>query len=226
MVQKSIQRGRPLGFDPEEALTAAMQLFWERGYEASSIEELEQRTGLSRTSLYNTFGSKRELFSRALERYQRLLADEMLGPLEEGSNGLDDVDSFLGRLATQVKSRSWPSGCLMVNSMTEFGGGDPDIVRRAGGYVRRVRRAIGAALQRAAASGEIPGDGREPKTDLLLALVMGIMVAARSGLPRKETLALVDAARAQLGSWRSAATAAPSPDRLESSAARVTASAG
>ncbi len=205
MVQKSAQRGRPLGFDPERALTAAMALFWERGYEASSVEDLEQRTGLSRTSLYNTFGSKRELFSRALARYQQLLTDQMLEPLEQGSGGLDDLHAFFGRLAAQLKSRSWPAGCLMVNSMTEFGGGDADVVRRAGEYVRRVRRAIGAALERSAASGEIPGDGIQTRADLLLALVMGIMVAARSGLPRKETLALVEAAHAHLRSCRSAA---------------------
>lgn len=204
MVQKSARRGRPLGFEPEEALTAVMQLFWEQGYEATSIEDLERRTGLSRTSLYNTFGSKRDLFSRALERYQRFLADEMVGPLEQGSGGLGDLDAFLARLAEQVKSRSWPAGCLVVNSMTEFGGDDAEVVRRAGGYVRRVRRAIRAALERAAAHGEIPGGELETKASVLLGLVMGIMVAARSGLPRNETLALVEAARVHLRTWRSA----------------------
>ncbi len=205
MVQKSPARGRPLAFDPDDALAGALQLFWEQGFQGTSLQDLEQRTGLSRTSLYNSFGAKRELFARALERYQSSLAERMLAPLEQGVEGTADLHAFIDAVARQLDDPVAPAGCLMVNSMTEFGGADREVVRAAGGYLARFRRAITAALERAVARGEIAGQGTEAKANLLLGIVLAVNVTARAGVGRGEIAALVDAAHAQLRAWSSLA---------------------
>lgn len=201
MVRKLSRRGRPLAFDPDLALDQAMRLFWERGFEATSLEDLELRTGLSRTSLYNSFGSKRELFAKALERYQRSLAERMLAPLEQGNEGIADLHAFIDAVIRQLDDPAAPAGCLMVNSMTEFGGADRGVVREAARYMARFRRAITSALERAAARAEIPGERIEAKANLLLGIVLGINVSARAGMRRSEIAALLDAAHMQLDAW-------------------------
>ncbi len=200
MVQKTVRRGRPLAFDPELVLDQAMQVFWRHGFESTSLEDLETATGLSRTSLYNTFGSKRELFERAIDRYQRSLAAEVLAPLEHGHEGLADLRAFVDAIARQLADRSAPPGCLMVNSMSEFGDTDPRVSREAARYTRRFRRAIEAALERAIGRSELADPDVREKTGLLLGLLLALNLAARAGL-QSETRAFLETAYAQIDSW-------------------------
>src|SRR5437870_3837584 len=110
--------GRPLAFQPDAALDAVTRLFWQQGFERTSLEDLERATGLSRSSLYNTFGSKRRLFELAVTRYLQLLDAALLGPLEQGSEGLADIDLFLDRLGAQLEP-GFIAGCLLTNSLAE-----------------------------------------------------------------------------------------------------------
>jgi TetR/AcrR family transcriptional repressor of nem operon len=204
MVQKSISRGRPLEFDPNSALDEAMKLFWEQGFESTTIQDLEQRTGLARTSLYNTFGSKRELFSLALARYQRLLADQMLVSLEQGEDGLLDLHKFFDLVARELKRSTTTPGCLMVNSMTEFGGTDAEVVGQAEAYLARFRNGIASTLNRAAARGEIAKKGIDEKAALLVGLLLGINVIARASVKGTGVSSLVKSAHALLDDWQGA----------------------
>src|ERR687898_2761085 len=102
MIQKSARAGRPLAFEPGVALDAVMRLFWAQGFEATSLDDLEAATGLSRSSLYNTFGTKRELFERAMRQYLDLVDANLLDPLETGTEGLADLDRFVSRLGSQL----------------------------------------------------------------------------------------------------------------------------
>jgi TetR/AcrR family transcriptional regulator, transcriptional repressor for nem operon len=202
MVQKSSGRGRPLAFEPDAALAAAMRLFWERGYERTSIDDLEQATGLSRSSLSNTYGTKREIFLLAIDRYLEFLDHVLLGPLETGDSGLSDIGRFVDQLGAQLDP-GFIAGCLLTNSLAEFGGRDAQVVTDGHGYLDRARRAIRAALVRAAAAGEIDEDAVEPRTELLLGLVLGINLVARSGVGKAQLSALIAAIHGEIGSWRS-----------------------
>ena len=73
---------RPKAFDPDAALQKAMQVFWERGYEATSVDDLVQCMGINRFSLYSTFGGKHQLFVAALERYHDTIVADLVGELE------------------------------------------------------------------------------------------------------------------------------------------------
>jgi TetR/AcrR family transcriptional repressor of nem operon len=203
MVQKSsgtAPKGRPLAFQRDTVLDAAMRLFWAKGFERTSLEDLEKRTGLSRSSLYNTFGSKRELFEQALTWYLEMLDRQLLGPLESGTEGLADVRRFIDRLASQLAPGSI-AGCLLTNSLAEFGGKDGRVVRQGQDYLDRARGSISAALTRAAAFGEVDAASVEPRSELLLGLVLAINLVARSGVGERDLRPLVAAVHAEVDLW-------------------------
>lgn len=197
--------GRPIEFLPDEALDAAMQLFWERGYEATSLQDLESRTGLARSSLYNSFGSKRDLYAMSLARYKQQLGELMFAPLENGTAGLEDIDAFLDRLAAglgRLLGAPNAAGCLMINSMMELGGKDREFAAMSQELFGRLRAAMTATLRRAVARGEASPDGLDGRVRLLLALALGINVKSRSGATREEIGELVHAAHELVRSWR------------------------
>ncbi|MFI5337331.1 MAG: TetR/AcrR family transcriptional regulator [Opitutales bacterium] len=200
-MQNAPTTGRPLEFDPEKTRAEIMRLFWEKGFTAVSLPELEARTGLSRSSLYNSFGSKQEIFGQALERYRREVGEQMCRPLEAGTRGLADLLEFFDAAARQFSSPAGAAGCLLVNSMVEFGGADEAVAGHVSEHLARLRRALAGTLERAAKLGEVPSGHAEEKANLVLGLLLGITVSARAGLPRAEVGAMVEAARTQIRGW-------------------------
>lgn len=205
--------GRPLQFSPDDALEKAMRLFWERGFEATSMQELQERTGLSRSSLYNTFGSKRALFERAVRHYGAPRDRGAVPQLKAGTRGLDDVHAFLEALVASLSAARQTRGCFMVNTVIEFGGEDARVRKAGADYFGRVQSALLAALRRAAERGEIAASGLEGRARLLLAIAMGINVQARAGASRKELAQLAHEARAEIEAWRHARAAAKARNR-------------
>ncbi len=130
---------RPKAFDPDEALQKAMQVFWERGYEATSVEDLVQRMGLNRFSLYSTFGGKHQLFVAALERYRDTIVADLVGELGQFFTRL--VDFF-------ASSKGW-CGCLMTNTAVELAPHDPRVAAKVQAYVVRLEEAFYRVLLQA-----------------------------------------------------------------------------
>ncbi|MGE0880891.1 MAG: TetR/AcrR family transcriptional regulator [Acidimicrobiia bacterium] len=159
-------RGRPRAFDVDAVAEAALRLFWERGFEATSLEDVTERTGVNASSLYAAYGSKRGLFGAALDRYRQFVG-EALVVLAEGDRGLDDVIEFVSWVRRGITSSDMPSGCLMVNSMVELGATDPELAEVAAAHRDRIRSALREALRRAERSGEI-----ERRTGAFRALVV------------------------------------------------------
>src|SRR6266480_6213904 len=94
---------RPRAFEEEQVVAAAKQVFWEQGYLKTSVGDLEEATGLSRSSLYMTFGSKRDLFAAALRVYLDTFVDRLLGPLESKDAGVREIVGYFKTLATLFK---------------------------------------------------------------------------------------------------------------------------
>jgi TetR/AcrR family transcriptional repressor of nem operon len=211
MIQKSSRTGRPRAFEPEVALDSAMRRFWSQGFEATSLDDLEAATGLSRSSLYNTFGTKRELFEHALRRYLDTLEANLLDPLENGTEGLVDIELFIDRLGSQLDDPRFVAGCLLTNSLAEFGGRDASVVRHGNAYLERAGQAIHSALTRAAARGEIEAADVGSRSEVLVGLVLGINLIARSGLGKARLSALVTAVHAELDGWRAAGARPDNP---------------
>lgn len=111
-----MERGRPRVFDEEQALDAALAVFWRNGYQAASLAELTQAMGISKPSLYSAFGNKEQLYLTALERYrvQQLSKHaEALAAEPDLKNALRD---FLRSVATMLTAPELPGGCMVVNS--------------------------------------------------------------------------------------------------------------
>lgn len=140
-------------FDPEEALYRAMLVFWRKGYDGTSVQDLEAATGLGRGSLYNAFGGKESLFLTILVRYGERFGAPPLRHLAE-----EDVREGLRRtLDAQVERLTQPGiprGCLIVNTALAEDGSDR-IGDRVTGAVRGMEVAFAAAFDRARAAGQI-----------------------------------------------------------------------
>jgi TetR/AcrR family transcriptional repressor of nem operon len=140
---------RPKAFDPDAALQKAMQIFWERGYEATSVDDLVQGMGINRFSLYSTFGDKHQLFVAALERYRDTIVADLVGELEQSAAGLAAIRQFFTRLVDFfASSRGW-CGCLMTNTAVELAPHDPQAAARVQAHVVRLEEAFFRVLLQA-----------------------------------------------------------------------------
>ncbi|MFC8528516.1 TetR/AcrR family transcriptional regulator [Nocardia sp. NPDC057227] len=178
---------RPRSFDEDRAIDAALRAFWTAGYEATSTEQLCAATGLGRSSLYNTFTGKRELFERALRRYTER-KNAALAELLAAHGARAGVRALLEQVVQAPADD--PPGCLVVNTLVELAPRDPAVAAllRADGGLRR--DLLAAALTAGQRTGEITAD--VPATDLATAVitaVTGMRVAARGGATRAELAA-------------------------------------
>lgn len=194
-------RGRPRQFDEEQVLDTLLELFWDEGFEAASMADIAEATGLNKSSLYNTFGSKDELFYRVLERYidvrQRILA-ETLGA--EGT--LEVLGLFLDLMRMEIDGESGARGCLAVNSSTELGPRDDRIAGLSDRYRGVLASAVRPPLERAAANGEIDAALVEVYVNTFVSLVVALSVAARSGMSREDLHRQIDSMGRLVDSWR------------------------
>lgn len=201
------RRGRPRSFDLDAATGAALRMLWAKGYEATSVEDLVQATGLAASSLYAAFGSKHGVLEAALARYDRD-RDELLAPLEHGTAGLEDLRRFLEAVRAGVIGPGGP-GCFMVNTTTEVAPRDARIAERTHRYRKRIREAVTCALARAAARGELPPEDAAQADDrarIIQATLYGAQVAARSGAT-DDALATLDTLERQIAQWAPATAA-------------------
>ncbi len=192
---------RPRKFDEDHVLDQALELFWKRGFQATTTRHLEAELGLSQSSLYNAFGSKQALLTAALDRYEARIDADLVRPLAEADAGLDAVDGFFVALGHWV-TNGGRRGCMVINLMAEDGGATPEIRVRTRRYRRRVRTALRCALRRAAARGDIGAVDVEARADLLIGAVLGVNIAARGGASVAELERLLAGTRQQIARWR------------------------
>ena len=192
--------GRPRQFDADDVLDAAVELFWRRGFEGTSTRDVATETGLTASSLYNAFGSKQALLDHAMERYERRITDALLGPLERSDEGMAALEAFVRGLGRWIAGDG-KRGCMLINLMAEDGGSTPEVARRTHAYRERLRTAFQRALRRAEQADETEAGHAAARADLLVALVLGINVAARGGATAAELRRLVAGMRAQIRGW-------------------------
>lgn len=149
---------RPRNFDEAEVLEGALALFREQGYEGTSVPQISERLGISRQSLYNTFGDKRGLYLRALERSGKEEVDTKLALLEADGSPLENVRTVIRGFA--AKAAQCPSrGCLTVTAMVE-NRDDPEALAVVAEQVARLEQGYGETLVRAQRVGELDDEVR------------------------------------------------------------------
>ncbi|WP_433477298.1 TetR/AcrR family transcriptional regulator [Spirillospora sp. CA-142024] len=187
---------RPRKFDEGRAVEAAMRAFWTAGYEATSTQELCTATGLGRSSIYNTFASKRELFVKALSHYMDVRTARLIELLQDGDGPVRE------RLRTVLEwavapDEDDPSGCLVVNATVELGPHDPGVAERLERDRRRRFATLKAAIEDGMRAGEIdPGKDADALAHYMISTISGIQVAARGGAGRDTLRTIADTAMA------------------------------
>jgi TetR/AcrR family transcriptional repressor of nem operon len=170
--------GRPRQFDEEVVLGRAMELFWLRGYERLGLAELLKHMGISRQSLYDTFGNKRGLFVRAIEHYRATQLSQALALLErDGSpvQNVRDVLAFFEGLALHQSGR----GCLVANALVEVHG-DDELSGLLGETLDLLRSGIERALREAQKGGELSEDKSPVElSHTLVNAMLGLVVMGR-----------------------------------------------
>ncbi|MEK2489163.1 helix-turn-helix domain-containing protein [Kitasatospora purpeofusca] len=180
---------RPRTFDEGRALDAAMHAFWANGYEATSTQDLCEATGLGRSSIYNTFSSKHDLFKRSLARYIELMTVPQIELLEDSElPPLERIRVLLARIVEaefEHRPEGRSIGCLTVNTVVELAGRDPE----ADAMLVRDQEVRLAALRAAIAAGQLAGAiaarrAPEELARFVNAVIGGMRVAAKGGADR------------------------------------------
>lgn len=185
---------RPREFDPERVLDAAMLRFWERGYRATSIEDLVKATGVKPGSIYSAFpGGKHALFVKSLERYSKLVVPQKLGELDAPDASVAEVRGYFDGLVRDLLSPEGRQGCLLVNTAIEKAAEDDEVAAVVRGHLARLERCMTRALETAVRRSEVrPGLDAAGAARLLVATAQGLMVVGKAN-PHEETLrAIVD----------------------------------
>jgi AcrR family transcriptional regulator len=186
-------RGRPRGFDRDEALESAMRLFWSRGYEATSISDLTHAMRITSPSLYSAFGDKKRLFLEAVQRYEqaagcfarKALTEEPTAELAIRRLLLDALKSF-----TDPKN---PKGCLIVLGATNCTVEATDIFEAVAERRRNAESAVRARIAAGQKAGELSDNADvDALTGVITATLYGLALKARDGAPRARLYRIVE----------------------------------
>lgn len=195
--------GRPKRFDPDRVIDDAVELFWKNGYRETTTRDLERGLGLSQSSIYNEFGSKRELYEAALDRYERDMHEQLVKPLVSArSDVLGAIKTMYEAVAGRVMCDR--RGCMMVNVMAEDAGRTTSMANRTLAFRKSFRELLRERLETAVRIGEATGGDIEARAEVLLTLVLGLCIGARGGVGDAEYGAMLDGIGALLDSWRAA----------------------
>ena len=193
-------------FDEQRALDRAVDCFWRRGYQATSVRELAGTMGIGGTSLYNAYGDKRALFVRCLARYANRSSRERMARMEEQHAPKQAVRAFLGEIIERSLKDPDGKGCLLVNSALDVAPHDADIAAAVAGHLGEIREFFRRNIEAARRSGDVPKTAdADALSGHLLGVVMGIRVLARISRDRdlmediaRPALALLDSPRSRL----------------------------
>jgi AcrR family transcriptional regulator len=199
MTKASLERGRPREFDRDHALRKAMEVFWERGFEGTSLSDLTRAMGIERPSLYSAFGCKEALFREAIDLYNRTESPGAQRMLETAATTREAISSMLHHYAETYTQPGKPPGCMIVLAAL-LGTPQNKKVRE---HLASHRRQSHEGLRQRIEAGKMAGDVPARADAAVIAgfystILEGLSIKARDGASRKTLNAIIDSAMA---SW-------------------------
>jgi AcrR family transcriptional regulator len=186
-------RGRPKNFDRSVALHQAMKLFWERGYEGASFDDLTAAMGLSASSFYNSFGSKERLYQEATEAYMAAAGKWFTGELNADTDTKTAFHRLLTAAAREFTRNDLPTGCMISLACTQVPPALTCLRETMVGYRGAAQSAMAARIQRGIDEGDVPKDTDvEALAAFYSALSRGLAVQARDGASRERLQEIVE----------------------------------
>ncbi len=193
-------RGRPRQFDADKALDRALDVFWRKGYEGASLDDLTRAMGINRPSLYAAFGGKEQLFRKALDRYAAGPAAYVRKALAEPTARAVAGRLLAGTVELLTRPRR-PRGCLMVHGALACGEGAESVRRELADRRAANQAALCERFERARADGDLPDECRAAELARYLLTVMhGMAVQSAGSATRADLRGVADMA---LRAWPS-----------------------
>jgi TetR/AcrR family transcriptional repressor of nem operon len=190
--------GRVRKFDVEEVLDVALETFWRQGFDGTPIQELCRAMDLQPGSVYAAFGNKRDLFVAAVRRYIETVSAEAVDRINGAPSGLQGLREYFSHLIDAMVDGKRQWGCLITNSVVEFATRDPELTGMFRLHLAKLQTSFAAALARARFDGELRSDAGPESAGMLVAVVQGMNVMAKSRPGRRALQGVVDAALAGL----------------------------
>ncbi len=193
--------GRPLAYDPEKALDAAMQVFWSRGYEATTLQDLLQAMGLSKSSFYQAFGGKKELFLRCIARYREKIGQGLIELLGNSGSAREFIERMLLNSAAEARRPNEARrGCLLMNTATECAQKDGDIAGEVSSGFDGLHALLCRAVRRGQEEGAITREVEaEALAGYLISSLGGIKTVVKSGADEQRVRDIVAVTLRALG---------------------------
>ena len=186
---------RPKQFDPDAALDRAVEVFWTHGYDGTSVQTLVDGLGISRSSLYDTFGDKDRLFLAALDRYRSRQTRALREALSADGPALDALRAFFHDAAARAADAQGPAGCFLANAAAERAHCCGATAKRVDVNRRRMAETLREAVARAQAEGDVPASrDADAAAHHLLVVAFGLNAAAQAGATADALRAAADAA--------------------------------
>jgi AcrR family transcriptional regulator len=191
-------RGRPRKFDPDIALRQALTLFWERGYEGTSLNDLAAAMGIASASIYACFGSKENLFRQVMGLYGATSGESPRRALREQPTARSAIEAMLRATANEITRPDTPTGCMLI--LTALTG--PVENQGVREFLADLRRDMHATIRDRLARGVTEGDLTAPPAGLdaiaryYTTVVEGLSVQARDGATRAELEEVITCATA------------------------------
>jgi TetR/AcrR family transcriptional repressor of nem operon len=172
---------RPRNFEADTVVELAMEEFWTRGYASTSPAQLAEAAGIGKGSLYNTFGSKRQLFDLALARYGRIGAELAEEFLSRPGTTRERLRAYLRETVDSDVARPERRGCMAVNTAAELGGHDPEIDRALRAIEERIVAVLADRIEQGRRDGEVSPD-TDPRAmaEFVLNTSAGLRILART----------------------------------------------
>ncbi|URJ46071.1 TetR/AcrR family transcriptional regulator [Paenibacillus polymyxa] len=172
---------RPREFDEDQALNAAMQIFWEKGFEATSLSDLTSKMGIQRPSIYAAFGDKKQLFEAALRKYTQSHAAYVRSRLQSNSSVKEAFYNFFGGIVAEEYEDGPNRGCFCINTMVELAPHDEKFEILTREHQLYLSAAFQETLERGIRSGELEAsmDARA-LAHTMVSLLIGITVMMKS----------------------------------------------
>ncbi len=173
-------------FDEEAVLNKAMNLFWHKGYNGTSAQDLVEGLGISRSSLYDTFGDKRNLFIKALNQYKKQMSGGLIEMIDQSTDMEQTIKKIFQLATTESLQDKLSKGCFMVNSSVELAPHDKEIAGMIGSNTVEVEDALYRAIKKGQANGQFNTQfSARTLARFLFNNISGIRVAAKSGADKK-----------------------------------------
>jgi TetR/AcrR family transcriptional repressor of nem operon len=178
---------RPLEFNPDEALNQALDIFWKKGYDATSLSDLLDAMKLSKSSFYQSFGNKHQLYEQCLQHYRYSISRNMLRDLETAPSALSFIKKLFSSIAKDVSEDKGRCGCMIMNSASAKAPFDEKIGDIVHDGAKQFEDIFYKAVKRAQAKGDIPKD-KNPKTlaRFLVSSRSGLLAMAKAGASKEE----------------------------------------